>query len=323
MRLNGLMAGLTAALLLVGCAEMSGTRPAETQTTLSATAVVQSANPKTRELVLKGPEGGELRLVAGPEVRNFDQIAKGDNVTVAYHEATVLTMADATTPQATATLTAGRTPKGATPGGAAALTTSIVVTVVSYDPNTGTATFRTPDGLTRRAVVPPELREPLGNWLYGCDVCQDVCPWNRKPAATPPFPHYPELATLDPVELLGPAGELEARPGGGQAEVGGRDQAAGDQVHDPRDGATGLDRIEAVRIDAFVEALGRALVEDAALRPKRRVGLVVLLVFAEKLLAGDGARLAAMRKVARLDRLVVELVPVLHERGSYERKVVA
>lgn len=99
MRLNGLMAGLTAALLLVGCAEMSGTRPAETQTTLSATAVVQSANPKTRELVLKGPEGGELRLVAGPEVRNFDQIAKGDNVTVAYHEATVLTMADATTPR--------------------------------------------------------------------------------------------------------------------------------------------------------------------------------------------------------------------------------
>lgn len=158
MRLNGLMAGLTAALLLVGCAEMSGTRPAETQTTLSASAVVQSVNPKTRELVLKGPEGGELRVVAGPEVRNFDQIAKGDNVTVAYHEATVLSMADANTPPATATVAAGRAPKGAAPAGAAALTTSIVVTVVSYDANTGTATFRTPDGLTRRAIVPPELR---------------------------------------------------------------------------------------------------------------------------------------------------------------------
>ncbi|CAE7245136.1 queG [Symbiodinium sp. CCMP2456] len=25
----------------------------------------------------------------------------------------------------------------------------------------------------------PDLREGLGEWLFGCDVCQDVCPWNR------------------------------------------------------------------------------------------------------------------------------------------------
>lgn len=27
--------------------------------------------------------------------------------------------------------------------------------------------------------IPPELRPLLGNWIYGCDVCQDVCPFNR------------------------------------------------------------------------------------------------------------------------------------------------
>ena len=37
-------------------------------------------------------------------------------------------------------------------------TESLVVTVESYDPDSGLAIFRTPDGFTRRAVVPPDLR---------------------------------------------------------------------------------------------------------------------------------------------------------------------
>jgi len=32
--------------------------------------------------------------------------------------------------------------------------------------------------------VPEEHRDALGHQVYGCDICQDVCPWNRKPLPT-------------------------------------------------------------------------------------------------------------------------------------------
>ncbi len=31
-----------------------------------------------------------------------------------------------------------------------------------------------------RSQIPRDLRADVGDWLFGCDLCQDVCPWNRK-----------------------------------------------------------------------------------------------------------------------------------------------
>ena len=38
--------------------------------------------------------------------------------------------------------------------------------------------------IEHRSSIPVKLREPMGDWIFGCDVCQDVCPWNNKPQAT-------------------------------------------------------------------------------------------------------------------------------------------
>jgi epoxyqueuosine reductase len=52
-----------------------------------------------------------------------------------------------------------------------------------------------------RGVVPEESRAGIGNHVFGCDICQDVCPWNRK-AATTEDPAFAPVAMNPPLEKL-------------------------------------------------------------------------------------------------------------------------
>jgi epoxyqueuosine reductase len=41
----------------------------------------------------------------------------------------------------------------------------------------------------KTAQIPDDLAPDFGNWIFGCDICQDVCPWNKfkRPTAEPRF----------------------------------------------------------------------------------------------------------------------------------------
>ncbi|MCB1055962.1 MAG: tRNA epoxyqueuosine(34) reductase QueG [Acidobacteria bacterium] len=59
--------------------------------------------------------------------------------------------------------------------------------------------------IEHRGAVPRELRPDIGEWVFGCDICQEVCPWNRRrtePAAHEDLRLAKTRAGLDLVGLL-------------------------------------------------------------------------------------------------------------------------
>ena len=69
-------------------AQTAGRAPGTTVAyTTDLIATVESVDQKTREVILRGPNGGKLAVFAGPEVENLAKVKAGDKVHVHYIEA--------------------------------------------------------------------------------------------------------------------------------------------------------------------------------------------------------------------------------------------
>ncbi len=58
--------------------------------------------------------------------------------------------------------------------------------------------------IEHKGPIPDEAAAGLGDWAFGCDICQDVCPWNRKapPGREPTLGARPEWINPDLIEWL-------------------------------------------------------------------------------------------------------------------------
>ncbi len=52
--------------------------------------------------------------------------------------------------------------------------------------------------IEKRGPIPEEIREGMGRHVFGCDICQDVCPWNRKAPTTGAGEFQPREGLVNP-----------------------------------------------------------------------------------------------------------------------------
>jgi hypothetical protein len=123
-------------------------------------AVVEDIDHDTRQVTLRNHQGEKIKFRAGDEVRNLDQVEKGDQVDVAILRSVAVQLhkpGGDVTPGVSAAGTSERAEPGETPSAAGAQGISVVATIRALDRQNGTATLEGPDGeLTTIAVRNPQ-----------------------------------------------------------------------------------------------------------------------------------------------------------------------
>jgi Cu/Ag efflux protein CusF len=121
------------------------------------TATVESVDLKSRQVMLRDAAGREHALAVGPDVRNLEQVKKGDRVQVQYAESLSLKLVKngKELPSRTDTTDGARAPAGAKPGGIVAEQIKVTADVIAVNTDARTVTLRGP-----KRTVDLEVNDP-------------------------------------------------------------------------------------------------------------------------------------------------------------------
>ena len=113
---------------------------------VTATAVVEAIDQKSRMVTLKRDDGGRVRFRASDQVKNLAQVKPGDHVNVSYYESVALQLRKPgeAAPGVTVAEEAERAKPGELPAGAVAEVTTVTAKVVNVDRRKQTVTLELP-----------------------------------------------------------------------------------------------------------------------------------------------------------------------------------
>jgi len=125
--------------------------------TVQVTATIAAIDKATRDVTLKGPQGNEIVVTAGSEVKNFDNMKVGDQVNAHYVEALTLELKKG------GGMTVARSDQGGVkeaqpgqkPGGIAGRQVTIVADVTDVNPAKQSVTLRGPNRTVDLVVPDP------------------------------------------------------------------------------------------------------------------------------------------------------------------------
>src|SRR5262245_53627496 len=122
-------------------------------------ATVEDVDSATRTVTLKGEGGKTVEVKCGDEVRNFDQIKKGDQVKVKYYQSVALGLRKSDEPPSADEQRAVlRAEPGQKPGGAVIKTEQVSATIENVDKAKREVTLKGPEGKTKTVKVGDEVK---------------------------------------------------------------------------------------------------------------------------------------------------------------------
>ena len=132
---------------------------------INAQATVVAINKNTRQVKLKTEAGDTVAVKAGPEVKNFAQIKKGDVVKITYTERLTIHVESSGTPGVSEEATTASAPEGQKPSGSASAKIQYKASITAIDKEKGTVTLKGSDG--NEFDVMPRHKENLDKVKVG------------------------------------------------------------------------------------------------------------------------------------------------------------